>query len=57
EIRKILEHYGYKVSSNGSSHFVFRKNNCNPITIPVHGKIKSKYIEMVRDVIEQEEKE
>lgn len=56
EIRKVLEHYGYSCSNTGGSHYVFRKEDSEPITIPVHGKIKKQYIKDVRDIIEREEK-
>lgn len=58
ELRKVLESYGYKMSSpkGGSSHYTFRKRNCNPITIPKHEPIKKLYVEMVRQVVESEEK-
>jgi predicted RNA binding protein YcfA (HicA-like mRNA interferase family) len=38
----------------GSSHAVFRKKGKNPITIPRHRPIKKIYIELVRDVVEEE---
>lgn len=57
EIRKILESYGYTMTSpkGGSSHFIFRKDGCYPITVPKHEPIKKVYIKMIRDVIEREE--
>lgn len=57
ELKKVLETYGYvhKYPSGGSSHCTFRKKGKKIITIPVHKKIKPAYIEMVRDVIEEEE--
>lgn len=56
EVRKVLESYGYTMSGpgSGSSHMVFRKNGCTPITIPVHEPIKRVYILMVKEVIESE---
>lgn len=59
ELRKILESYGYKMNSpkNGSSHFTFRKQGCASITIPKHKPIKKVYIELVREIVEQEEKD
>ena len=58
ELKKILEHYGYEMMSprGGSSHYTFRKNGCNPITIPKHKPIKKIYVEMVKEVVEREEK-
>jgi predicted RNA binding protein YcfA (HicA-like mRNA interferase family) len=57
ELKKVLEHYGYKMSkpADRSSHRVFRKTGCNPITIPQHEPIKRVYVEMVREVVESEE--
>ena len=57
EIRKILEMYGYTMSSSrsGSSHRTFRKENSMPITIPIHEQIKRVYIVMLKELIEREE--
>lgn len=56
ELQKILEHYGYTMYSpkGGSSHYIFRKPGKNPITIPKHEPIKKVYVEMVREVVEEE---
>lgn len=58
ELRKILESYGYRMSSpgGGSSHYTFRKAGCPPITIPKNEPIKKIYVELVRQVIESEMK-
>ena len=57
EIRKVLEHYGYRMQgpSGGSSHKTFRKPGAPPITIPQHDPVKRAYVELVRDIIEKEE--
>lgn len=57
ELRKILESYGYVMNEprGGSSHYTFRKQGCQPITIPKHEPIKRVYVEMVKQVIESEE--
>ncbi len=59
ELQKILESYGYEMkgAGKGSSHFTFRKKGCPPITIPKDEPIKRPYVEKVRDVIENEEKD
>ena len=59
EVRKILEYYGYemKMPRGGSSHCTFRKEGRYPITIPRHEPIKKVYVEMIRDIIEQEGEE
>lgn len=38
ELKKILESFGYTMHlpKSGSSHFTFRKQGKNPITIPNH---------------------
>ena len=58
ELRKVLESYGYKMNAprNGSSHYTFRKHGCRPITIPKHEPIKKVYVEMVRQIVESEDK-
>lgn len=57
ELRKVLEKFGYTMNSpsSGSSHFTFRKNGCNPITIPKHEPIKTVYVRMVKDIVESEQ--
>lgn len=56
ELQKILARYGYAETQphGGSSHHTFRKSGRMPITIPVHGKIKRIYVEMIRDAVEKE---
>lgn len=39
---------------SGSSHYTFRKQGKNPITIPKHEPIKIVYVRMVKEVIERE---
>ena len=59
ELRKVLEEYGYtmKAPKSGSSHYTFRKSGCRSITIPKHATIKKVYVEMVKNIIESEERE
>lgn len=56
ELRKVLESYGYTMQSprSGSSHYTFRKRGCSSITIPKHSPIKRVYVELVRDIVENE---
>lgn len=58
ELCKVLESYGYVMNSprSGSSHCTFRKQGCQPITIPKHEPIKKVYVEMVRRIVESEAK-
>lgn len=55
ELRRVLESYGYTMTApkSGSSHYTFRKQGRNPITIPKHEPIKKIYVEMVREVVEE----
>ena len=59
EVRKVLESYGYGMEGprSGSSHYIFRKAGRNPITIPKHEPIKTVYIKMLKELIENEENE
>jgi len=59
ELQKVLESYGYVMNAphGGSSHFTFRKSGCKPITIPKHKPIKKIYVQMVKEIVESEEKE
>ena len=59
ELKKILESYGYvmKGTSGGSSHFTFRKQGCAPITIPKHEPIKKVYVELAKEIAENEVKD
>lgn len=58
ELRKVLEAYGYKMkeTGGGSSHVTFRKKGRNSVTIPRHGAIKVVYVEMVKEIVESEER-
>ncbi len=58
ELQKVLESYGYVVTApkGGSSHYTFRKQGCQPITIPKHIPIKKIYVMMVKEIVEREEK-
>lgn len=58
EVKKILEAYGYTMHAprGGSSHYTFRKSGCQPITIPKHEPIKRVYVEMIKRIVESEEK-
>lgn len=56
ELQKVLESYGYQLNAprGGSSHCTFRKQGCQPITIPKHEPIKKVYVEMVKQIVESE---
>ena len=56
ELRKVLESHGYEMHEprGGSSHCTFRKVGCQPITIPRHEPIKRVYVEMVKQIVENE---
>lgn len=56
ELHKVLESYGYEMHApkGGSSHYTFRRPDCQPITIPKHEPIKKVYVEMVKQIVESE---
>ena len=56
ELRRVLESYGYEMNAprGGSSHYTFRKDGCQPITIPKHEPIKKVYVQMVIEIVESE---
>ncbi len=56
ELRKVLESYGYVLNAQkgGSRHYTFRKQGCQPITIPKHEPVKKVYVEMVKQIVEEE---
>lgn len=56
ELCKVLESYGYelRVPKGGSSHYTFRKKECQPITVPKNEPIKKIYVEMVKRIVESE---
>ena len=58
ELRKVLESYRYEMNAprSGSSHYTFRKKGCMPITVPKHEPIKKVYVEMVKQIVESEER-
>ena len=58
ELRKVLKSCGYEMNAprSGSSHYTFRKKGCKPITIPKHEPIKKVYVEMVKQIVESEER-
>ena len=57
ELKKVLESYGYTMYAprSGSSHYTFRKQGCNSITIPKHEPIKKIYVIIVKEIVESEE--
>ena len=57
ELCKVLESCGYTLNNpgSGSSHYTFRKKGRFPITIPKHDPIKRVYVQMVREIVEEEE--
>lgn len=53
-IKKFLTELGYEAHNNGGSHWVFRKENSQSITIPYKRPIKAIYVKMVLKLIENE---
>lgn len=53
DLSKALERIGYhrEQPRGGSSHYVFRKEGCFPITIPKQQPMNRAYIELVSDAV------
>lgn len=51
-----ISRYEMNAPKSGSSHYTFRKKGCKPITIPKHEPIKKVYVEMVKQIVESEER-
>ena len=56
ELQKVLEAYGYEMSSSGGSHCSFRKEGARTVTIPKHRVVKLFYVAIVKEIVEMEEK-
>ncbi|MFA5480362.1 MAG: type II toxin-antitoxin system HicA family toxin [Candidatus Muiribacteriota bacterium] len=56
EIEKLLQAFGYEKAKQGGSHNVFRKNGCNPITVPDNKKpVKTVYIKEIIKILNLED--
>lgn len=44
DLKKILIQHGYQPDNSGGSHWVFRKNNCEPQVIPRKKPVKAVYV-------------
>ena len=53
-IRKLLERAGYTATNNGSSHWQFRQEGKDTITIPYNKPIKVIYVKEVIRAIKEE---
>ena len=51
QLKKLLENHGYIALNTGGSHWVFRKANCESITIPLKKPIKIIYVKKVLKII------
>ncbi|PZT48186.1 hypothetical protein B6S12_05035 [Helicobacter valdiviensis] len=54
-LKKLLLECGYSAYNNGSSHFQFRKEGCEIITIPYKRPVKPIYVKMVLKAIKEQE--
>lgn len=59
EIKKILISYGYTMHQprRGSSHYTFRKQGKPPITLVKKSPVKRVYVELLKEIIEENEKD
>jgi len=51
DIKKILQYEGYEAINTGGSHWVFRKDGSNSITIPYKKPIKIIYVKKVLQLL------
>ena len=52
DLKKLLEDKGYKAENTGGSHWVFRKKDCESITIPYKRPVKAIYVKRVLMILE-----
>jgi predicted RNA binding protein YcfA (HicA-like mRNA interferase family) len=56
EIKVVLKAFGYNLKTKGSSHVVFRKQGCPPITVPkAKNKVKKCYLRRIIELLDLEE--
>lgn len=54
EAKRVLESLGHKVERTNGSHYIFRDNHQNGVTIPVHNnKVKKKYVRKIQNLINE----
>ncbi len=56
DLDKILNKIGYQSDNSGGSHFVYRKNGFDSITLPKHKPMKECYAKMVLKIYLEETK-
>ena len=55
DLDKILRGMGYESRNNGSSHYVYSKEGCFPVTVPKHKPVKEIYVKKVIELLELED--
>ena len=53
-LKKLLENAGYREMNNGSSHWQFRKENKETLTIPYKRPVKVIYVKKVLKALKDE---
>jgi len=54
EIKNILEFFGYKLDRIKGSHYMFAKENCDTIILPVHNQKNDRtYLKKVKDIVQK----
>lgn len=57
-LKSLLEAYGFEQrSASGTSHRLFKRPGCYPISIPVRKPVKERYVRDVLDAIDDIERE
>ena len=54
-LKNLLENAGYRAINNGSSHWQFRKENKETLTIPYKRPVKAVYIKQVLKALKDSE--
>jgi predicted RNA binding protein YcfA (HicA-like mRNA interferase family) len=55
DLKKILEDIGYMARNRGGSHYIFTKENSEPITIPYKRPVKIIYVKQVLRILEDKD--
>lgn len=57
DLKRLLEGFGFECRQprGGSSHYVFRRPNTNPITVPKNRPVNKTYVDQVIDLLNLEE--
>lgn len=52
---KVVEWLGYSLARQKGSHMIYKKKNCNPITIVNNNPVKAIYVRQLLFIIDEKE--